>query len=351
MFANEKGLPVQARLWKDLGLFQTPLGALFEARLHLAKLPDTPETVETEETEENPYSRRAAYRHKRLAPPRRFDKRSFRVKTLSRRKKLVVACPKGKWSPKSRWCKVGMRAQAVLTKKNPLNRKESAAVLKWAKLRFLRSKELGSSARAREFYKGQSSAAGYIATRWGKAKPKTWLRLANPVCSKMKKHLRHDIKDFRAIEKKVRGMRREDERTVRGNPVFPLPSRWKYFGTYKTDIEAKRAAYRIRKKIRNSQTKMDRISTGDWGLSYRIIKSNPPFKPIVIYDKTESITMQKGRGPYKGQRFYHNFTTKPTQYGIPAGTVVTYPDGRTFRASTRSVLLSGKNHLWKKFKA
>jgi hypothetical protein len=264
----------------------------------------------------------------------------------------------------------------------------------------------------------------------------------NPVCEKMKKHLRRDIKDFKSIEKKVRGMRRDDERTIRGNPGIvdairpgdtviivnrfgqerkgravmrstyggwvlnmggphgtpgiadednivkviprknPMTDResamllrmartehreGKVFrqGSYtRARAEGRASAFRAAVRIAGSRrAKKVSLKMGKSQISNPLnraeagwkgnLKLNPArsLSPIIIYDKTESITMQKGRGPYKGQRFIHNFSTKPTQYGIPAGTVVKYPDGRTFRLTTRSVMLSGKNHLWKKFKA
>jgi len=67
----------------------------------------------------NPYSSRSRYTHKRLAAPSRFDPRSFRVKKISARRKMIVGCPKGAWSPSRGVCKVGTRAQSLLTKKNP----------------------------------------------------------------------------------------------------------------------------------------------------------------------------------------------------------------------------------------
>ena len=52
--------------------------------------------------------------HCRKAPPGRFDKRSFRVKTISRNTKLVIGCPRGKWNNKSKRCRVGTRVQKVM---------------------------------------------------------------------------------------------------------------------------------------------------------------------------------------------------------------------------------------------
>lgn len=43
-----------------------------------------------------------------------FDRRSFRWITRGKTR-LLIACPKGKWKPRAKRCKVGTRAYAVLT--------------------------------------------------------------------------------------------------------------------------------------------------------------------------------------------------------------------------------------------
>jgi len=55
------------------------------------------------------------YIRKRIVSPKKFDKRSFRIKKISKNKKIIVACPKGKF--KKNRCSVGMKLQAILTKK------------------------------------------------------------------------------------------------------------------------------------------------------------------------------------------------------------------------------------------
>lgn len=70
-------------------------------------------------TDWNPRRSRARYRHRHVADPRAFDPRSFRV-IQTGKKKRIVACPKGAYSPTRRECTVGTRVQAVLTKKNPI---------------------------------------------------------------------------------------------------------------------------------------------------------------------------------------------------------------------------------------
>jgi hypothetical protein len=54
----------------------------------------------------------ARYCRRRLAPPSRFDPRSFR--TIRRGAALItIACPKGKWRVKAQRCSVGTRAQSI----------------------------------------------------------------------------------------------------------------------------------------------------------------------------------------------------------------------------------------------
>ena len=82
-------------------------------------------------------------------------------------------------------------------------------------------------------------------------------------------------------------------------------------------------------------------------------KKNPLRKngPVKIYGQTEKIFMKKTAGPYKGQKFVHDFKGGVRQIGMPRGTVVRFPDGRTARLTTRSVLLDGKKALWRNFAA
>lgn len=51
----------------------------------------------------------------RLADPKAFDPKSFRVKKIKEGVKLVVGCPKGKF--KGGVCTVGTKAQSMLKKK------------------------------------------------------------------------------------------------------------------------------------------------------------------------------------------------------------------------------------------
>lgn len=51
--------------------------------------------------------------HCRKESPKKFDKRSFRVKK-SGKAKIVIGCPKGKFDPKKKRCKVGTRIQKIM---------------------------------------------------------------------------------------------------------------------------------------------------------------------------------------------------------------------------------------------
>lgn len=52
---------------------------------------------------------------KRVKSPKKFDKKSFRSKRVSKRTRLIVACPKGKF--KKGRCSVGMQLQSIIKKK------------------------------------------------------------------------------------------------------------------------------------------------------------------------------------------------------------------------------------------
>lgn len=63
---------------------------------------------------------RSRYRHRKVGSAKALDPRSIRT-VKSGRARVVVGCPKGKYSAKRKRCKVGTRAAAVLTpkQKNP----------------------------------------------------------------------------------------------------------------------------------------------------------------------------------------------------------------------------------------
>jgi hypothetical protein len=60
---------------------------------------------------------RAAYRHHRQASPAAFDKKSFRIITLSQKKgvRAVVGCPRGHFHAGR--CDIGTRVQSILVRK------------------------------------------------------------------------------------------------------------------------------------------------------------------------------------------------------------------------------------------
>jgi len=59
------------------------------------------------------------YKRTRLVSPKKFDPRSFRTVKAGKGTKLVIGCPEGEYMPRKGKCKVGTRAQAKLTRKNP----------------------------------------------------------------------------------------------------------------------------------------------------------------------------------------------------------------------------------------
>jgi hypothetical protein len=73
---------------------------------------------ELEEPRGNPVEYTSHYKRERITRPENFDPRSFRTKTLNEKKKLIIACPTGKY--KGGKCSVGMKAQSLLTRRNPL---------------------------------------------------------------------------------------------------------------------------------------------------------------------------------------------------------------------------------------
>jgi len=56
------------------------------------------------------------YVHCRKKNPSWFDKRSFRVKQVSKNVKIVIGCKKGKWDNKRKRCKIGTRVQKTMRK-------------------------------------------------------------------------------------------------------------------------------------------------------------------------------------------------------------------------------------------
>lgn len=67
---------------------------------------------------DNPIEYTAHYKRQRLEDPSHFARGSFRTKTLSPSRKLVVGCPSGHY--RGGRCSVGMRGQSLLTRLNPV---------------------------------------------------------------------------------------------------------------------------------------------------------------------------------------------------------------------------------------
>jgi len=59
----------------------------------------------------------AKFKRMRQMSPKKCASDSFRVKRVDENTELVICCPKGHYSPKTRKCKVGTRVQSVLKKK------------------------------------------------------------------------------------------------------------------------------------------------------------------------------------------------------------------------------------------
>ena len=55
---------------------------------------------------------------KRQTNPNKFDKRSFRSKKVSKRTRIIIGCPRGKYNQKTKKCKVGTKIQSIIKKKN-----------------------------------------------------------------------------------------------------------------------------------------------------------------------------------------------------------------------------------------
>lgn len=57
----------------------------------------------------------AKYCHERVSSPRKYDKRSFRTKSVGKRgHKIVTGCPKGEYNRRTSKCRVAVGLQAIL---------------------------------------------------------------------------------------------------------------------------------------------------------------------------------------------------------------------------------------------
>lgn len=61
-----------------------------------------------------PNGSKSKYYHKVVESKNKFDTRSFRVILLKPGVKATIGCPKGKWSPGKKKCKVGTRIQKIM---------------------------------------------------------------------------------------------------------------------------------------------------------------------------------------------------------------------------------------------
>lgn len=57
------------------------------------------------------------YIRERQISPNRCAKKSFRTKSVSKKTKIIVCCPKGSYDSKKKKCKKGMILQSKLTKR------------------------------------------------------------------------------------------------------------------------------------------------------------------------------------------------------------------------------------------
>ncbi|MGH7376140.1 MAG: hypothetical protein ACREKK_01800, partial [Candidatus Methylomirabilales bacterium] len=136
----------------------------------------------------NPRGRpsRATYCPERVAPPGRFDPRSFRtVRTDGHL--VTVGCPKGKYDARRKRCKVGTRAQRILhppgeaicplagrevrprRRRNPLTRSETTAVLRDARRARQEALRHGPTSMERLYGLGRADAYWRTAIRHGRA--------------------------------------------------------------------------------------------------------------------------------------------------------------------------------------
>ena len=97
-----------------------------------------------------PSSPRAHYRHTKLEAKGHFARGSFRTISIGRHgRKMVVGCPKGYWSKKTKHCRAGMRKVTMLTRKRASNRSRYTVA---TAPRRVRMKWLKKAQAARKYY-------------------------------------------------------------------------------------------------------------------------------------------------------------------------------------------------------
>jgi len=57
------------------------------------------------------------YCKKVLIPKGRFDPRSFRTVSPSKRTRITIGCPRGQWDSRRKRCRTGTKAQRILKKR------------------------------------------------------------------------------------------------------------------------------------------------------------------------------------------------------------------------------------------
>jgi len=68
-----------------------------------------------------PIEKTKRFLRKRIASPKKFAKESFRTKEVKPGVKIIVACPKGKFSKKTKRCKEALEVQAILRERKTRN--------------------------------------------------------------------------------------------------------------------------------------------------------------------------------------------------------------------------------------
>lgn len=74
-------------------------------------------------------------------------------------------------------------------------------------------------------------------------------------------------------------------------------------------------------------------------------KNNDSEMPL-IYGKLHRITMTRTHGSDKGQRYFHDFKEGACAFGLPVGTLITLPSGRTLKSDKKAVILVSNKDLW-----
>lgn len=166
------------------------------------------------------------------------------------------------------------------------------------------------------------------------------LRGSNP----SRKHISADIRAFDRVTREMKALKARDVKELR-RKKNPVPS----YALLLRRALAKGHPYEEAQDIANRQLQQAAEFLRVPYTESR--RQNPAHGPTKIYGRTEKIYMTKTDGPYKGQRFVHSFKPGVEQIGLPRGTKLTYPGGRSERVTTRSVLMTGKKDIWGNYPA